>query len=57
MILTRILKVTRGSSDITLRLEGRYGVKETVEYLTMGPVDVSMFMGIMWEYRTRELIS
>ena len=24
--------VTRSASDITLRLEGRYGVKETVEY-------------------------
>ena len=27
-----ILMVTRSASDITLRLEGRYGVKETVEY-------------------------
>ena len=32
MILTRILMVTRSASDITLRLEGRYGMKETVEY-------------------------
>ena len=31
MVLTRILMVNRGASDITLRLEGRYGVKETVE--------------------------
>ena len=42
MVLTQILMVNRGASDITLRLEGRYGVKETVEYLTMGPVNVSM---------------
>ena len=30
--MTQILMVTRSASDITLRLEGRYGVKETVEY-------------------------
>ena len=45
VVVTQILMVARDAIDVTLRLEGRFDVKERVEYFIGGPVKIHVNMG------------
>ena len=45
VVVTQILMVAKDAIDATLRLEGRYDVKERVEYFIGGPVKIHVNMG------------
>ena len=44
VVVTQILMVARDAIDVTLRLEGRFDVKERVEYFIGEPVKIHVNM-------------